>query len=282
MRPEHEHPVPDSILRKRLAKLTKQGVIDWLIERSRTDAGLREDLAQLALPNRRPPRDPEPHSEPGRLARRMLAAGRPADALDRLQRMVEAHPAAALKDEVIALRSEALLALGRPTEAFELLWEAFRQTLKIGHLRSATAVAPRGRGAHLESDALEAAEHHPDADLALGFLIARGALDRAAGLIERRFDELSISARTGLKPVAQALREEDPRQCWQLLRLMLIDILEERNTRAYGQAVDYLAQMHQLAEAGGFVAEHLAFVEQLRQDHQRKTAFWRAAQGVTN
>jgi len=275
MDPEKDREIPEELLRQRLARLTKSSVIDWLMERSRLDAALRQDLAQLALPARLQPPARESASEPTRLARRILAAGRPADALEYLDRWRESDPQAPEQDEASALRAEALLALGRPIEAFEVLWEAFRRTLRVGFLRNAIALAPRGRAAHIDADALNAAEEHPDADLALGFLIARGALDRAAGLIERRFGELSMSARTGLKPVAAALREEDPRQSWQLLRLMLIDLVEAGDSRSYAQASDQLRQMRQLAVNGGFTREHDAFVEQLRQDYRRKTAFWR-------
>ncbi len=277
MGPDRDRTIPEELLRQRLARLTKASVIDWLIERSRLDAALRQDLAQLAGPARLQPPAPESASEPVRLARRMLAAGRPADALEHLDRLRDADPQTREPDDAPALRGEALLALGRPTEAFEVLWGAFRHTLRVGFLRSAIALAPRGRAAHIDADALDEAEAHPDADLALGFLIARGALDRAAGLIERRFAELSVTARTGLKPVAAALREDDPRQSWQLLRLMLIDLLETGGARSYAQASDQLGQMRQLARSGGFVREHDAFVEQLRQDYRRKTAFWRMA-----
>jgi tetratricopeptide (TPR) repeat protein len=275
--PEDDRRIPDTLLRDRLSRLTKSSVIEWLLERSRLDAALRQDLTQLALPAHVPPASPDRAGEPIRIARRMLEGGRPADALEHLDRLEESDPRSQAIDELPALRSEALLALGRPTEAFEVLWSAFRRTLRVAFLRSAIALAPRGRAAHIDSDAMDAAEAHPDADLALGFLIARGALDRAAGLIERRFGELSVSARTGLRPVATALREEDPRQSWQLLRLMLIDVLDAGDARTYARAREHLKQMGLLAQSGGFRAEHEAFVEQLRQDYRRKTAFWRAA-----
>jgi len=244
--------MPDDELRRRLGRLTKRSVIDWLVARSRLDEAFRRDLTGLAMPARRPPApDRWQGSDP-------LAADCPA-----------AHE----------LRSEALLALGRPHEAFEVLWNAFRRTLRMGFLRGAIAVAPRGRAAHIDAEAMDAAENHPDADLALGFLIARGALDRAAGLIDRRFEELSASARTGLQPVVAALREEDPRQAWQLLRLTLIDALEEGDTEAGALAGGCLRQMRQLAAGGGFAAEHDAFVEQLRQDYRGRAAFWSTVPG---
>jgi hypothetical protein len=276
MGPDRDRKITDQLLRQRLARLTKGSVIDWLMERSHLDAALRQDLTQLAVPARPQPPTPERPSEPVRIARRLLEAGRPADVLEYLDHLQASDAQVPAPDDAPALRSEALLALGRPTEAFEVLWEAFRRTLRTGFLRSAIALAPRGRAAHIDADALDAAEEHPDADLALGFLIARGALDRAAGLIERRFGELSVSARTGLRPVAAALREEDPRQSWQLLRLMLIDVLEAGDARAYAQAGDYLRQMRQLAQSSGFGTEHDAFAEQLRLDYRRKAAFWRA------
>ncbi len=279
MTAERHSPTPDDQLRQRLGRLTKRSVIDWLVERARLDAAFRQDLSQLAMPASPPAPGHETAGEPARVARRMLESGRPADALDHLDHWQESHPHATDLAEVTELRSESLLALGRPNEAFEVLWTAFRQTLRMGFLRSAITVAPRGRAAHIDAEAMDAAEIHPDADLALGFLIARGALDRAAGLIERRFDELSVGARTGLQPVAAALREEDPRQAWQLLRLTLIDALEDGDADACTQAAGCLRQMRHLAEGSGFAAEHAAFVEQLRHDYRDREALWSAAAG---
>ena len=266
--------IPDDQLRQRLGRLTKRSVIDWLVERARLDAAFRQDLTQLAMPVGSPTPGRDAAGEPARIARRLLETGRPADALDHLDRWQESEPRAADLAEVAELRGESLLALGRPNEAFEVLWNAFRRTLRMGFLRSAITVAPRGRAAHIDAEAMDAAENHPDADLALGFLIARGALDRAAALIERRFDELSVGARTGLQPVATALREEDPRQAWQLLRLTLIDALEDEDAETCAQAAGCLRQMGHLADGCGFADEHAAFVEQLRHDYRDRTAFW--------
>ncbi len=279
MTAERPGQIPDDQLRQRLGRLTKRSILDWLMEQARTDGALREALTRFALPARPPASGRAADGGPGRIARRLLEAGRPSDALYHLDRWQESDPHAIALAEVVELRSEALLALGRPSEAFDVLWTAFRRTLRAGFLRSAVTVAPRARAAHLEAEAMDAAENHPDADLALGFLIAHGALDRAAALIERRFDELSAGDRTGLQPVAAALREDDPRQAWQLLRLTLIDALEDGDADTCAQAAGCLQQMQQLADGCGFAQEHGAFVEQLRHDYQDRKRFWSTVPG---
>lgn len=247
-------------LRAALAGLTKAELVDILATLGEEDPVLRERICRAGhIPNESTPQAMD--------ARALLRAGRASQALESL-RHADEHP---------ILHSEILLALGRRKEAFEALWRAFQHTLSSCYLKSAMALAPGNHRTNLEADALTAAERHPDADRALGFLIAHGALDRAAKFIERRLSELG---RTGLDPVADALSDGDPRHSWELLRLMLLDILEQPREEAFPDAAEHLTHMGALAEQGDFVAEHEAFLEQLQQEYDNCAAFWRAVEAA--
>ncbi len=258
-------------LRGDLTRLPKRHLVDWLVERSREDNELRGRLCDLA---RTAGQDAGEAAEL-RAARRDLREGRAALALDRLDRFAARQEDPAVIESCLILRGDILLALGRRHEAFDAAWSAFCRTLSGLHWKKAVALAPARRRMRLEQEALQVAEDHPDADLALGYLITRGALDRATSLIEHRFPELSSHKQAGLEPVADVLSDTEPRQSWELLRLTLQDILEKSRRRFYDQAIKLLQQMERLSERGGFAEEHRAFVDQLRHEHAGKAVFWR-------
>lgn len=246
-------------LRAAIAGLSKAELIELLASLGEDDPALHERICRSG----RTANECTPRAD---AARALLRAGRASEALECIGPTDE-HP---------VLHSEILLALGRRKEAFEVLWGAFKRTLSNSYLKSAMALAPGVHGVSIEGDALEAAERHPDADRALGFLIAHGALDRAAKLIEQRFSELGSTGQTGLDPVADALSDGDPRHSWELLRLMLLDILEQPRAESFAEAANHLIHMGTLAEQGDFLAEHEAFREQLHQEHAACEAFWQA------
>jgi len=240
---EPENRLPDTDLRRQLAKLPKTQLIDQILEFCRHDPSRRQRLLDDLA---------------------MLKADRPTC----LDQETDGEP---------NTQSEDLLMLGRRREAFDLLWGSFCDTLSYSYLQRALALAPPAERAALETEALNLAENHADADLALGFLTQCGAFDRIALLVERRGKELCRQRHGGLEAVALNLADTHPEQAWGLLRLMLTDILEMGQANEYWKGCNLIGTMAELAEKGGFMKGHLAFIQQLRDDFSHRSSFWRLA-----
>ncbi len=238
--------LPDSDLCERLASLPKKRIIDLLLNLCRKNPPQRQELIRnLTLEN-------DQGNERG-----------------------------ILTEHETDIRYEGLLMLGRRKEAFDLLWNTFRETLNPAYLQRALALASPSDRTALEAEALRAAVQHNDADLALGFLTRRGAYDRMAELVEQRSDELCQNRHDGLEAVANNLADTHPEQAWDLMRLLLVDILEtdvgNESDDENAEGINLIASMSQLAAKGSFEKGHQAFLQQLRMDFKRKKHFWELA-----
>ena len=209
------------------------------------------------------------------IATRLLNAGRPEEALTYLDNVNRSDRRSYPGEmEYPELRSAVLKKLGRTQEAFETMWEAFRETLDPSCLDEAIALAGKSKRQKLEKEALEIASKSPEAELALHFLAHRGALERAARLIDQREKEVSGDWYGEVKRIADLLAADYPAQAWKLLRILLADILEEARSRAYPHAARYYKKMAVLAEKAGMQSEQEALIQDLRKKHGRKRSFW--------
>jgi Family of unknown function (DUF6880) len=250
----------DGDLRKLLSGLTKRQLIDRLVDICRIDLGLRRQLIEYV--------------KVAKLGEHGTGLTGVADEED-LDLELEADPPSPVIDPIT--RGKEMLALGRRKEAFDILWTSFTESLNQDYLRQALALASPSERAKLQSAAFEIVENHPDPDLALCFLSQWGAHDRLALLVERRGKELSWQRHSGLELVAKSLSESNPEQAWDLLRLMLVDILDTGHETEYRLALRFVEQMRTLAEQGGFLSGHGAFLQQLQSDYPEKETFWERA-----
>ena len=164
---------------------------DRLVRARQAIADARGDVdAFIALGSERP----DGRQDAMAIASRLLAAGRPAEALDWIRRParrgIRAMSAADLADhsagtdlsdrERVRLEIRILMALGRKSEAQDLRWRTFEATLDADILRDYVAHL----GDFEEFDALERAfgyaAAHPDQHRALGFFLEWPRLDLAA------------------------------------------------------------------------------------------------------
>jgi len=224
------------------------------------------------------------------IGRRLLAAGRAAEALATLEAVrPKQHTAPARDDEDLYLAEhgggsaweeayiEALDVTGRQEQAQRLRWAAFEDRLSATQLR-----------AHLKRltdfddvEAEDRAKQH-----ALGFRSFSAALhffqewpDQAcaAQLVLTRAPEIDGNLYLLLDPAAQRLEGKHPLAAALLRRAMIEDTLDGAKSTRYKHAARHLLECASLApgirDFGAFEA-HDAFVGRMRAKHGRKTGFW--------
>lgn len=209
------------------------------------------------------------------IARRLLDAGRPSEALEYLDR---ADPSRSHfqgeKDDYTMLRIKILQALGRDEEARDTLWQEFRRGLSTTSLERLLASTPKEQQQALINEAIAVSEAHPDKLTAATFLLGRGHADRAAAMVDAYPDKFDGRYYGSLLPLAEAIQKDSPGSAWVLYRSLLQSILEEKRSKAYHHAADYLAIAGELAERAGLHEKHQSLLAQLQAQHGRKYGFW--------
>ena len=216
------------------------------------------------------------------LSSRLLAAGRPGEALE----ILDAADVPGSDDRGYwytswaDARIDVLEALGRGGEAQRLRWEVFERTLSPDHLRAHLGKLPEFEDQEVESKALDHAQSHSRSGLALWFLATWPALGRAARLVEDRAGEMDGNQYELLTPAADTLADKHPLAATILLRAMVDFTLENARSTRYRHAARNLMECATLSEAveaaGGFgkFETHGAFEARLREEHGRKRSFW--------
>ena len=228
------------------------------------------------------------------IAERLLAAGRPEEALDWIRRPPKRGRVVYLAEHDGFLDFEApererrgleiriLEALGRREEAQKLRWSWFEQRLDPQALRDHLAKLP-----DFEDDAaLERAFAHAasreDPHDGLYFLTRWPRLDRAARMVLDRREEWRGQRWQWLVPAAEALEPDHPLAASLLYRALLDDILGRARSPAYGHGARQLAKLDALArqlEPGELVPDHATYRAALRKAHGRKSGFWSLIDG---
>jgi hypothetical protein len=210
------------------------------------------------------------------IARRLLAAGRADEALQRLD--AAEHRRASWPDfDWEDARIEALEALGRGDEAQAARWSCFERSLSARHLREYLKRLQEFEDFDAEQRALVHAEQYGSLLQAISFLVSWPSLDRAARTLTARAKELDGDHYELLTPAADALAAKYPLATTLLLRAMVDFSLMKSRASRYGHAARHLRDCAGLAAAiQDYVSfeTHDAYVGRLRKDHSRKTAFW--------
>jgi len=209
----------------------------------------------------------------GDIAERLIACGRPAEALEWLDRAAVRHD----EGRQIELRLAALDALGRKANAQDLRWTTFQRFLSTEHLRGYLRGLPDFDDVEAEEQAITHALAHPDRDLALTFLVAWPNLKAADQLVRDHHDELDGRQYFRLRPAAESLAEKYPAAATLLYRALAEDVLRRASSRQYQYAV---RDVKACAGLAAFLPNevsletHEAFMARLRREHPRKTGFW--------
>lgn len=210
------------------------------------------------------------------IGRRLLAAGRPQEALNAID---AAEPRGAWSaPEWEQARVDALMALGRLGEAQGFRWDCFTRTLSTSHLRAFLKKVPAFEDFDAEQRAME---HASGADMhqALAFFIAWPALNRASKLVFDRTAELNGDRYELLTPAADALEEKHPLAATLIRRAIIDFTLDRAKSTRYRHAARHLAECASLTSRigdYGLVPDHDTYVGRLKAAHGRKFGFWQA------
>lgn len=216
----------------------------------------------------------------GDIAERLIAHGRPGEALAWLDRAPGRHEGEEIR--LTDLRITALDALGRREEAQTLRWEAFRCWLTPQHLRPYLRALPDFDDVEAENQAMAHALAHPDRNLALSFLVGWPNLEAANRLVRAHHGEMDGRDYGRLRPAAEALAERYPAAATLLHRILAEDVLRRASSRQYGYAVRDVracASLALLLPAEPGLESHDMFLARLRREHGRKTGFWALLEG---
>lgn len=212
------------------------------------------------------------------IARRLLQAGRPDEALEALDR-VELAKVHWLPEDWEDARTDALEALGRADEAQDFRWERFSATLSTRHLRAWLHKLPDFEDFDAEQRALAHCASFTNVHRAAGFFVAWGALDRASALVLSRAGELDGDLYEALTPFAEALAPDYPLAATIALRAMVDFTLTRARSTRYIHARRHLDECESLSERienFGAFPDHAQWEAQLRRAHGRKTGFWQS------
>ena len=209
------------------------------------------------------------------IAERLLAADRPAEALEWLKksrRLVDEHDTAHIDLKVTALE-----ALGEKDKAQEARRCYFRKTLNVDYLREHLKRLPDFEDFEAEQVALDHAAKHRSAQRALTFFIEWPNLERADRLVRDRQEDLDGAVYYILRPAAEALEEKYPVAATLLYRRMVESVLGRGSSKQYPYAARDLHSCGRLASrltADDGIELHPTFVTRLKKAHGRKYGFW--------
>lgn len=178
-----------------------------------------------------------------------------------------------------SLLAEAYGQVGRKDEQLRCLWHRFEETAHFGTYEQLLELLLAGDREAAEARARDAVLELGDLLSAASFLLRIGASGEAERLTMERRAELEGTYYAHLKSLVE-LAEESGSPLIQMLcyRALLEDILNEARSKAYGHAARYLRCLEALdrtIDDYGAAADHPVFLEELRQRHGRKYAFWR-------
>jgi hypothetical protein len=207
------------------------------------------------------------------IARRLLAAGRPREALKATEHRRSGWP----DFEWEGARIDVMGALGRGDQAEAARWSRFERFLSARHLRDHLKRLPDFEDFDAEQRALGYAERYGSLLQTVSFLVSWPALDRAARVLIGRAKDLDGDHYEILTPTAEALATKYPLAATVLLRAMIDFSLTQGRASCHRHAARQLRDCEGLAAAisdYGIFETHDVYVDRLRREHGQKTAFW--------
>jgi hypothetical protein len=225
------------------------------------------------------------------IGRRLLTAGRAAEALAVLEQAKPKRSDAKIArddDDLYFCAStadneweeayiEALEATGKKDEAQRLRWTAFEGRLSADRLRAFLKRLPDFDEVEAEERAMKHTLGYRSFAAALAFFTEWPDQARAAELVLTRTSEIDGNLYYLLDPAAQLIEGKHPLSATLLRRAMIEDTLDGSKSTRYKHAARHLLECQSLA-AGmkdfGQFETHEAFVSRLRAKHGRKTGFW--------
>jgi hypothetical protein len=237
-----------------------------------------------------PPEERRLPHQGAEIGRRLLAAGRAADAIAALEQARPKRSATkaardddfhlvglAADDAWEATYIEALEATGRQDEAQRLRWAAFVERLSADRLRAYLKRLPDFDDVEAEERAMRHAFGFRSLSTAIAFFTGWPTQARAAELVLARVSEIDGNLYHLLDPAARLIEGKHPLAATMLRRAMIEDTLEGAKSTRYKHAARHLLECRSLL-AGiqdfGAFETHEGFVSRLRAKHALKTGFW--------
>jgi hypothetical protein len=224
------------------------------------------------------------------IGRRLLAAGRAAEALAMLEQARPKRSAAktARDDDLFATGFpsdnaweetyiEALEVTGKKDDAQRLRWAAFELRLSADQLRAYLKRLPDFEDVEAEERAMQHVLGFRSFSAALDFFTHWPDQARAAQLVLARAPEIDGNLYHLLDPAARLIEGKHPLAATLLRRAMIADTLDGAKATRYKHAARHLLECRSLAaDIRDFAPfeTHDAFVARLRAGHGRKTGFW--------
>jgi hypothetical protein len=224
------------------------------------------------------------------IGRRLLDAGRAAEALAALERArpkQRVHRADDDDDLYLAMYGpestweevyiEALDATGQKEQAQTLRWKAFENRLASKQLRVYLKNLPDFDDFEAEERAMKYALDFRNFSAALDFFREWPDQARAAQLVLTRASEIDGNFYFLLDPIARLIEGKHPLAATLLRRAMIEDTLNGAKSSRYKHAARHLLECQSLASSiqdYGTFETHDAFASRLRTMHSRKTGFW--------
>ncbi|MGA3101248.1 MAG: DUF6880 family protein [Terracidiphilus sp.] len=231
------------------------------------------------------------------IGRRLLAAGRTAEALAALENARPKQRARQTTDHDLddldvakyydgsswkIVYIEALDASGQQEKAQTLRWAAFEERLSSPHLRAYLKKLSEFDDVEAEERAMAHVLGFGHFSVALAFLLEWPDQSRAAQLVLARASEINGNMYNLLNPVARLIEGKHPLAATLLRRAMIEDTLGGTKSTRYKHAARHLLECFSLAanirDFGAFET-HDIFVARLRVEHSRKTGFWAQVTG---
>jgi hypothetical protein len=224
------------------------------------------------------------------IGRRLLAAGRAAEALAALEAARPKQRAARARDDDLYISGygdggntweeayiEALDATGQPEQAQQLRWAVFEEQLSSTQLRAYLKRLPDFEDVEAENRAMQHALGFRSFSAALHFFKEWPDQAHAAQLVLTRAPEIDGNLYFLLDPAAQLIEGKHPLAATLLRRAMIEDTLEGAKSTRYKHAARHLLECASIAPSiqdFGMFETHESFVARLRARHSRKTGFW--------
>jgi hypothetical protein len=224
------------------------------------------------------------------IGRRLLAAGRAAEALAALEFARPKRRAAGATDEGALYLAgygpnhaweeayiEALDGKGQREQAQRLRWAAFEERLSSMQLRAYLKRLPDFEDVEAEDRAMQHALGFGSFSSALSFFQEWPDQARAAQLVTARAPEIDGNLYFLLDPAARLIEGKHPMAATLLRRAMIEDTLKGAKSTRYKHAARHLLECASLApgiQDFGDLETHESFVGRLRAKHGRKTGFW--------
>jgi hypothetical protein len=213
-------------------------------------------------------------------ARRLLSAGRAADALRVMETCIGSERGATLsfdRPEVDSAHFACLEALGKEDDLRRAMWTRFETRLCAETLRRYLSRLPDFDDDEALLQARSHVRQHPDLFQGLIFSLNWPDPGLAADMILSRHGELDGNAYEILTPTAELLEAEHPLAATLVWRSMITYALQYNRAKRYRHAARHLASCAHadiaIVEYGAFQS-HEAFLNALRHKHPRKYAFW--------